>query len=499
MELLQNMLLVASLLLLGALGARVKSQFREIGIPALFLMIVFFMVWVAGELIELNAPTFELMLGGRNFQQIGVFLTPLCVLYFSVEYTQAKALRPLVALVAALQVMAVALIFTDGSHHLMRASVTLSNSGFFAPSLEVTSTTLGSLMVAFNFSLPLLGLVILGRFGLHVAPQLRRSLGLIMAAIFGTFVVATLRMTLLEAIGINIPIPVLNLPFVVLLSYAVAKGGFLALTPIAFTKVFEVIDQGIIIIDNSGIVVETNCRAQMILGVIAPDLPLARGEAIAPLFAAQNGFPGDAFAWDRVPGELVSPNRAMTVALAVHEFEKAGGRQMGYVLVLTDITALKRQAECDALTGAYNRAGLNNAFETLRYKQGEMAMLVIDLDNFKSINDTYGHLGGDRILKDLVATTRDLFPESMALGRLGGDEFVALVPVSLDEAAIYGEKLRFEVAKRTVAFMDAKIEYTISVGVARAQDKSVSLSDLLHQADQALYRSKQRGRNTISF
>ena len=91
MELLRNILLISSCFLLIALGVRTGRNMKIIGMPALFSMIVFFGVWVAGNLIEINSTNFQWMLWGRNITQIGVFFAPLCTLYFSMDYTAKKA------------------------------------------------------------------------------------------------------------------------------------------------------------------------------------------------------------------------------------------------------------------------------------------------------------------------------------------------------------------------------------------------------------------------
>ena len=126
-----------------------------------------------------------------------------------------------------------------------------------------------------------------------------------------------------------------------------------------------------------------------------------------------------------------------------------------------------------------------------------VSAMIIDLDNFKTINDTYGHFGGDIILRDLVSAAQALLSEKYVMGRLGGDEFVVLLAVETEVAAAVAERLRKCVSERVVQYLNHKIQYTISVGVSGGAMRDGALSDLLHNADLALYKAKQQGKNSV--
>ena len=137
--------------MLIALAIRTGTNLKIIGMPALFAMIVFFMVWVIGNLVEVNSSEFHWMLWGRNIQQVGVFFTPLCTLYFSISYTANRRLGKVAYIISAIQVVSVFLIFTDQYHHIMRLSVLLQTDTVFGRAIAVRSTKIGSALVAFNF------------------------------------------------------------------------------------------------------------------------------------------------------------------------------------------------------------------------------------------------------------------------------------------------------------------------------------------------------------
>jgi diguanylate cyclase (GGDEF)-like protein len=171
-----------------------------------------------------------------------------------------------------------------------------------------------------------------------------------------------------------------------------------------------------------------------------------------------------------------------------------------------DISALKRAEDdlkalllVDELTGLPNR----RAFITLSeqaLKQAtrlgrDVLMIFIDVDHLKFINDTYGHLAGDRALIDTARVLRESCREADIIARLGGDEFVALLSVDSDQTAeIVCERIKNRVElHNTEASRD--YELSLSVGAKRSQAEGTMLADLLAQADTALYEQKRgRGR-----
>ena len=502
MTLLLNILLISSCFLLIALAIRTGANLKGVGMPAFLAIIVFFMVWVVGNLIEVNSNDFQWMLWGRNIQQIGVFFTPLCTLYFSIDYTANGKLRKYAYIIGAIQVISVLLIFTDQFHHIMRESVAMQSDVMSGHVITVRSTKIGSALVAFNFCIPLISIANLVAFTRTVSSKLKRTLWMIIASMLATFVIALVQSTVLSNLGINIPIPVWNLPCVMLFSYAVLRGGFIGVAPTAFNKVFEVIDQGIIVVDECGTVIEYNQRASELMEDMAASGRLKTGSDITALIPAREGADIEGFAMDSLPAELKNAQRNRYIAIACHALEALKGKRIGYVIVLTDITLLKVRAEIDFLTGSYNREGLANAFIDLQRDPEHIpyiSAMIIDLDNFKSINDTYGHLGGDVILRDFVRIAQSMLAEKHFLGRLGGDEFVAILPTEQNEAAALAERLRQCISERVVQYLNHNIRYTISVGIASCANDDCSLSELLHNADLALYDAKHQGKNAISM
>ena len=127
-----------------------------------------------------------------------------------------------------------------------------------------------------------------------------------------------------------------------------------------------------------------------------------------------------------------------------------------------------------------------------------LALLLVDVDHFKRVNDSHGHLIGDEVLRALATELRQQVRESDVVGRFGGEEFTVLLPRT-DGAGAYGiaERLRANAASLSVAAADARINVTVSIGVAVLGQHGNDLFELLAAADVALYRAKDAGRDQV--
>lgn len=158
---------------------------------------------------------------------------------------------------------------------------------------------------------------------------------------------------------------------------------------------------------------------------------------------------------------------------------------------------LEKQLMVDDLTGVLSRRGINHYCET-RGNVDE-ALFLIDLDQFKSVNDGYGHDVGDRLLASCGRVLSDLVDDHGVAGRLGGEEFVIIRPMSdWNEISTYAEKIRASIAALELETEDGSLSRSASIGVAIFKVDQ-SLSDALAQADVALVDSKQSGRNRVTL
>lgn len=152
-------------------------------------------------------------------------------------------------------------------------------------------------------------------------------------------------------------------------------------------------------------------------------------------------------------------------------------------------------AKTDSLTGAYTKKAILDMMDTLINKQPDavFSVLMFDIDNFKTINDTHGHITGDKCIKNLMGIARNSFRGDDILGRFGGDEFVILLPgTSPVKAYLVAERFRKNVEQTKDP------HYTVSIGVASYPLDGKNSKGLISSADKALYISKSKGRNMVS-
>ena len=163
---------------------------------------------------------------------------------------------------------------------------------------------------------------------------------------------------------------------------------------------------------------------------------------------------------------------------------------------------LEKLAASDMLTGLYNRRKLEEvctaALTHARVHNRPSALLLIDLDHLKQMNDTFGHPAGDALLNTVVKTIRSQLRDQDILGRLGGGEFVVVLPATPEDAAkTFADQIRQSVQCQPFLWEDQEMAMSISVGVAALSDADCNWQDWLKRADTNLYQAKKGGRNQI--
>jgi diguanylate cyclase (GGDEF)-like protein len=169
------------------------------------------------------------------------------------------------------------------------------------------------------------------------------------------------------------------------------------------------------------------------------------------------------------------------------------------------LNVLEQRAHLDGLTGLANRGVLEDSilreWEACRRRGTPLAVLISDLDHFKSINDTHGHSAGDEVLRQVATTLARIARASDLVARYGGEEFVVVAPdCSIRPAVKLAERFRAAVEQLMITQHGTAIPVTTSLGVASCEDlDQMSPADLLRQADEALYSAKDSGRNAAWF
>ncbi len=200
---------------------------------------------------------------------------------------------------------------------------------------------------------------------------------------------------------------------------------------------------------------------------------------------------------------VLSETRGLQFSDEVNAAQEQVKHAEGKIESLKDeLEQLRELVQTDQMTGALNRRGMNEVFarEAARSDRHAhpLSLAILDLDDFKAINDTYGHAFGDRALIHLVSTAKETLRPSDAIVRFGGEEFVILLPdADTEEAMLVIRRLQNNLVKHCLVTDDEQLlPFTFSAGVA-SRSFSENQNALISRADNALYQAKRAGKNRI--
>jgi diguanylate cyclase (GGDEF)-like protein len=189
-------------------------------------------------------------------------------------------------------------------------------------------------------------------------------------------------------------------------------------------------------------------------------------------------------------GDLVKIGRTIFKFLAGSNIENAYHEE------------IYRLTTVDGLTQIFNKRYFLETLEreisrAHRYHR-DLSLILFDIDHFKTVNDTFGHLAGDSVLKQMAAVLKQKIRREDIIARYGGEEFAIILPeISGPNGVLFAEKIRKLVEKTPFKFEDTKIPVTVSVGVATMDESVQDVTAFLHLADRKLYQAKAEGRNRV--
>ncbi|WP_343043998.1 bifunctional diguanylate cyclase/phosphodiesterase [Pseudoalteromonas caenipelagi] len=272
--------------------------------------------------------------------------------------------------------------------------------------------------------------------------------------------------------------------------------------------------EGMVITDANGYILDTNPAFSHVTGYKRSEVI---GKTTAILASGQHEEVFYNHMWQQLEeqgkwqGEIINRRKngeLFTEWLTINSVYDSNGAPYRRVAIFTDITEKKqqdeliwRQAHYDQLTQLANRTQLKRHLKS-RLTQGsqQLAILLLDLDHFKDINDTLGHFYGDQLLTEVANRLNQLSPICSLVSRIGGDEFVLVTHYFGDDSALA------ELADKVLAQLQPKINIgnesfhmSASIGIARTPDDGTSSEHLLKAADQAMYQAKQQGRSGYAF
>lgn len=228
-----------------------------------------------------------------------------------------------------------------------------------------------------------------------------------------------------------------------------------------------------------------------------------------------SGYPKEGYK----PGDL---RGIISVKMPLTEYQVSRNEQTFFFIILTlviiiftwfvgqrMVKVLQKVANTDRLTQINNRnvfyTQLDSELEWAMKRRTPLALIMLDIDHFKKVNDEYGHMAGDEVLRELAKTIQSLLRQGDTLARFGGEEFIIIVPNTDKEGTyVLAERIRARVENHSFGFESKQIPITVSAGVAVLNNEVSEGSDmekikdlLTEQADKALYSAKNKGRNRV--
>ncbi|RLB92381.1 MAG: hypothetical protein DRH26_06365, partial [Deltaproteobacteria bacterium] len=492
-----------------SLYAQSKRPSTLIHVFSLFSIAVF--IYAFGYGFEFLSRTLEDILFWSKIQYLGISFLPGLVLSFSICYTGRQGgLSPLrLVLIFTIPMITLLARLLNPYHFLFYKTVAVDLTAGM-PLLNFEPGPFYLIHVCYSNIALIFSSFLLIKFFIHAAPSYRKQTMTILIASSIQWIGYVIYLSGLgpENLDIN---PLLFSLSVMVYAFGIFKFSLFNLVPMARETVFEGMQDAILVVDPEMRLVDYNRRCLTLLPEIHKN---NIGEDIKTILA---GYPKilKILTMTQATGvkiPLMENNMPLFFQVSLLPLFDRKKRKLGSIIALTDVTRqtkfmheLEKMATIDELTGIHNRRNLMIQAEiemSRSIRNGRpMSLILIDLDNFKSINDTWGHHCGDLVLKAFARTVKHNIREIDIFGRYGGDEFIIVLPETDQPIALEtANRLCRLVADLPVNFKKQIIKLTISIGVSGTRDlKNQSVETLLQYADKALYTAKKNGSNRVAY
>lgn len=504
------------------------------GLRSLIWMLVMLAVWNFGYAMITLSPSLEGKRLWLRVENIGILTVPVFWFFFAVQYNRRGNWlnRFTGALFFIVPLTSLILLFSDRWFHLYYASVSPISEAGGPLVIERGSWYVAALF--HSYALNLIAIALLVWRAVQHRNIYRRQMYVLIAAVLIPVVVNVFYQVMLTtrpdpSLRIDLT-PISFTLTAVLIAIGVFGLRIFDLIPIARHTVLEHIPEMVVVVDAHDIIVDANPVAQKMLGrnideIVGRDpLDVFRGW---PELLNRFLTSSETHEEIQIPGD---PPRTLELVVSAlyNQFHELQGR----VIVAHDVTEhkwlendlkfanetlthqleeinllranLQEQAIRDPLTNVYNRRYLSEFLdrEVARAERegSRLSVVIMDVDNFKHFNDTYGHKCGDEVLQAIAKFLVDHTRRGDVVCRYGGEEFLILMPGASREVALErAEAWRQDFSETAMDYEGMKFYATFSAGVATFPDHGSTYEALLQAADRALYRSKDLGRNKVTL
>lgn len=444
-------------------------------------------------------------------QYFGIPYIPMFWILYSMAFARISISRSFRFFIGIIPLLTTFMRITNSSLHLFYSRMELRGNGYFMVHY-VKRTPLYYIQI-FYF-------IICAAVSAYIyADRIRHTKGTMRKQAFIMFMASLLSMlpVFLNTLGIT-PLQLESGPFFILIIYgiiliAIYRYNMLNLLPIIKDKIFNWIQDGVIVLDMENNIIEYNPAAGKLFQSLNRNNKTMHVRHIffshEKLIEKLDNTNEEDFEIELM--EEGTGSRYFHVGISkVYD----GDYQIGRTALFNDITSkieLMRQlahlADTDELTGIHNRRAFVRKMEEelrpLKKTDIRFAFVLIDIDLFKKINDTYGHLAGDAVLVEIARRSRDILKDKGTLGRFGGEEFCLFFSdMDSQEVLEQCELLREVYSNVPVSYEQQEITFTASFGIAFYNFSGITVEgvkEIINHADAALYRAKSKGRNMVEL
>ena len=457
-------------------------------------VMIFLSIWTASSTLELIFNSYHLKLMVINITQFAMAFTSICNYWFVISYAGFERKIHLIVLkfFLLLNSIAIILLITDPIHHLLRSEVySVNNNGILK--LVITPTNLGYFFITIRFLLVVYAILLLIVFFFKTSKQMRKQVLIILIGFFLGLVLISIEQLIFVYHGTIIPMSTaLILPYIII-AIGVFRYDFLSVSPIANEWIIDSLIDGIIVLAKNGKIIECNSSAREFLNRYESKVDFKS-------IITNNSLSNDSS--EKI--SLESNNGINYYEISIHRLITENNIFRGSVVIIRDITVqtiqnqeLIKKADLDGLTNVYNKVALERQFDMIT--NSPISLLIIDIDHFKDVNDTFGHPVGDIVLLGVVEAMKKSIRNQDLIGRIGGDEFcVILTDCTYD--------LCLSVCDTILKNVNNHIYNTsvnlplIAVSIGALTDIHVldtSFKEIYVKADLALYEAKKEGKNRL--